>query len=298
MLVNSANLDRIFTGFKTAFNKGFAGYESMYRAVAMEITSSTKEERYGWLGQLPSVREWVGDRVIHSLATHDFAIRNRKFELTISVDRESIEDDNYGLFSPIVQEMGRGVAEHPDTLVFELLKAGFTTLCYDGQFFFDTDHPVGTPSGETVSASNFQGGSGTPWYLMDLSRPIKPLIYQRRQPFDFTRLDNADDENVFFRDEYLYGVRGRSNAGFGLWQLAYASKQDLTKNNFRDARLAMYAVKGEAGRPLGLRPTHLIIPPSLEEDAMEILNAENDAAGATNVWRGKAELLISHWLEA
>jgi phage major head subunit gpT-like protein len=153
-------------------------------------------------------------------------------------------------------------------------------------------------NGAAASVSNFQGGSGTAWYLMDLSRPVKPLVYQKRADFAFTPLDKDDDANTFFNNQYIYGVRGRSNAGFGLWQLAYASKQDLTAANFRDARKALYAVKSDAGRPLGIRPTHLIVPPSLEEEAITILNAERAADGSTNICAGKAELVISHWLEA
>jgi phage major head subunit gpT-like protein len=132
MLVNAANLHSFFIGLKTAFNEGFSSYPSVYRTVAMEVTSSSAEEKYGWLGQFPNIREWIGDRIIHSLEVHDHEIKNRKFEMTISVDRTSLEDDRYGIYAPMVKEVGRAVAEHPDSLVFELLKAGFTTACYDG----------------------------------------------------------------------------------------------------------------------------------------------------------------------
>ena len=41
-----------------------------------------------------------------------------------------------------------------------LVAAGFTSLCYDGQYFFDTDHPVG-PNESPASVSNHGGGAGT-----------------------------------------------------------------------------------------------------------------------------------------
>ena len=31
------------------------------------------------------------------------------------------------------------------------------------------------------------------------------------------------DENVFMRDEYLYGVNARDGVGYGFWQMAYGS---------------------------------------------------------------------------
>ena len=61
--------------------------------------------------------------------------------------------------------MGRASQVFPDELVFGLLKTGGSTLCYDGQFFFDTDHPVfpnvdGT--GTAVLVSNVAAGAGDP----------------------------------------------------------------------------------------------------------------------------------------
>ena len=32
-----------------------------------------------------------------------------------------------------------------------------------------------------------------------------------------------DDDNVFNRDEFVWGADGRSNAGYGFWQMAYGS---------------------------------------------------------------------------
>ena len=40
----------------------------------------------------------------------------------------------------------------------------------------------------------------------------------------------------------------------------------------------------------------LVVPPTLEKEALELINAERSAAGATNIYRGSAELLVSPWL--
>ncbi len=65
------------------------------------------------------------------------------------------------------------------------------------------------------------------WYLLDVSRPIKPLILQINKKIDFTAMDNPNDENVFMRAAFRYGIDSEDNAGYGLWQLAY--KQDGTE---------------------------------------------------------------------
>jgi phage major head subunit gpT-like protein len=227
---------------------------------------------------------------------HDYAIKNVPYENTIAVDRDDIDDDQYGVYGPLFQEMGLATEAHPNQLVFGLLKEGWAKTAYDGQYFFDTDHPVLDETGEPVSVANTDGGGGAPWFLMDASRAIKPIIWQTRRPYDLVRMDTPTDEAVFMRKEFRYGVDARVAAGFGLWQVCWGSRQPLTGENYRKAREALLSMKGDYGRPLGLMPRLLVVPPALEFDALEIVNAERNAAGATNVYRGTAEVLVVPWL--
>ena len=296
MKITSPALNALRVGFKTSFQGGLSQAASQYKRIATFVPSSTREERYGWLNKMPGVREWMGDRVIHNVSESDYAIKNRSFELTIGVDRDDIEDDTLGTYAPLFQEMGMSVAAFPDQLVFPLLKAGFASNCYDGQYFFDTDHPVIDENGAEVSVSNSGGGSGTGWYLMCTKRALKPIIYQERKAFDFVALDNPDDPNVFRKKEYQYGVDGRANAGFGFWQFAYGSKQTLNAANYEIARTAIMEMKGDHGRPLGLVPDLLVVPPSLEGAGKGILQSQLINGGESNKWAGTAELMTSPWL--
>lgn len=297
MIINAANLRTLYVGFSTRFQNGVNNAPAKWNMVAMEVPSSTAKEEYGWLGATPGMREWVGERIIHNLSLHSYAITNRIFESTVSVKRTEVEDDSFGVLGPAFEMMGRDAATHPDKLVFGLLKAGFTTLCYDGQNFFDADHPVGGAGDEPVaSVSNTGGGSGTAWYLLDCSKPVKPLIFQKRLPYEMQSITNSDDERVFLQDEYLYGVRARANAGFGLWQLAYGSKQTLDVTSYTAARAAMMSFKGDNGTPLDVTPTHLVVPPTLEAAARAVLNADRNANGAANIWAGSAELIVTSYV--
>lgn len=303
MIINEANLAALFTAFNTAFTSGLSKAPSAYLNISMVIPSNTAEESYGWLGQFPGVREWLGPRHVCSLAAHGYAIKNRDFESTISIPRNSIEDDRLGVFAPAMTELGRAAGEHPDQLIFGLLMNGFATDCYDGQFFFDTDHPVGDGEAPPASVSNVQAGSETPWFLLDTSHAMKPLIYQERVKYELTALDRSEDRNVFFNNEFIYGTRGRSNAGFGFWQLAFASKAELTPENYEAARAAMVSLKGDEGRPLGIRPDTLVVPPLLEGPAMRILNngtrvvmIEDTPVAIQNEWAGSAKLIVTPWV--
>jgi phage major head subunit gpT-like protein len=296
MIINSANLAALFTGFKLVFNKAFEGSRSDYEKLAMVVPSTTSQEVYAWLGMTTRFREWIGDRVIQNLKTHNFTIRNKPYEDTVGVKRSDIEDDQYGVYNPLVAQLGQDAKTHPDELVFALLAAGFASPCYDGQYFFDTDHPVIGENGAVTSVSNMQAGSATPWFLFDTSRMIKPLIFQKRKDYKFAALNKDTDPNVFMRDEYLFGVDSRCNVGYGLWQLAFGSKATLNATNYGLARAALMGMKGDNGKPLGIRPTLLVVPPTLEAAALEVVKAERGASGATNVYRDTAEVLVTPWL--
>ena len=296
MIVNGESLRTLGTAFKANFQSGLGMHQSQWSQIATEVLSTTASNEYGWLGQMPSMRKWLGDRVVNRASAHKYAIANDDYELTVAVKRTHIEDDNIGIYRPLMEEMGRATAAHPDEDIFRLLKAGFDTECYDGQAFFDTDHPRLNKAGETVTVSNSGGGSGAPWFLMDVSRALKPLIYQTRKRPEFVSKDRPDDENAFMRKEFVYGVDCRDAVGFGFWQMAYGSKQTLNAANYAAARAALNGQLGDYDRPLGLQATLLVVPPSLEGAALEILNAERNAAGATNVWRGTAQLLVPPWI--
>lgn len=297
MLINQASLRSLYTGYSTAFQGGFGSVSPMFERVATTVTSTTRENEYGWLGQMPRFREWIGDRHINSLKNHGYTIKNKSFEQTIGVDRDDIEDDNIGIYAPLFTELGRSAASFPDELVFPFLAGGFATKCYDGQYFFDSDHPVIDEAGAEQSVSNTGGGAGTAWYLLDVSRALKPVIYQSRKRFDqLVRKDQETDDNVFSRKEFVYGTDGRCNVGFGFWQMAYGSKQTLDAAAYAAARAAMGGFKGDGGRPLGIVPNLLVVPPSLEGAGKKILQSQLVNGGESNPWAGTAELLVVPWL--
>lgn len=298
-ILSNATVNALFTGYRDDFQRALSDTPHDWDKVASRVPSTSKSNTYGWLGQFPKFREWVGDRVLNDIKAHGYSITNKTWESTVDVARDDVEDDNVGVYQPLFSEMGRAAASHPDELVFALMAAGASTLCYDGQFFFDTDHPVypnADGTGVAVNTSNNLGGAGTPWYLLDVSRALKPIIYQERRAPELQALTDISDEGVFMSNAYRFGASIRSNVGFGFWQMAVRSAQTLNAANYAAARQAMMGFTADGGRPLGLKPTLLVVPPSLEGAAWEILKAERDAAGATNVYRDTAELLVTPWI--
>jgi len=307
-IISSAILNGIRTGFRKNFEDAKTKGEPMYTAVATIVPSSNKSNTYGWLGQWPGFREWVGDRTLKSMKEHAYSIINKDYESTLAVDRNDIEDDELAVYGPMMTEMGHAASVFPDELVFPQLTAGFSTLCYDGQYFFDTDHPVAVEvdgTGTSSSLSNVvidAGYSGDNWYLLDTKRSLKPLIFQDRKGMQFVAMDNPNDEAVFTNKTFRYGVDTRCNVGYGFWQMAIGVKAELTYDNLWLAIKQMRDFKADGGRSLGLGKGKLtlVVPASLEKLASQI-NARkdiNDGSGTTvsNDLMGKFDVISPDFL--
>ena len=171
MIINQQTLRGIYLGFNTLFNRAFEEEKPLYTEIATVTPSTTDSETYAWLGDIPGMREWIGDREIQNITASDYTIKNKDFELTVGVDRNAIEDDKIGLYNPSVQMLGQSAAMHPDELIFKLLAAGFSEKCYDGQPFFSDAHKVGkkTVSNKTTAKLSMESDIATRAAMMSLT---------------------------------------------------------------------------------------------------------------------------------
>lgn len=297
-IVTPQVLQSLMVGYSQKFQEGQSMAESQYLEVATKVPSSGKSTTYGWLGKWPKFREWIGDRVINQMEAHAYSIINKAFESSIGVDRDDIEDDEIGVYGPLFQEMGRASKVFPDELVFPLLDAGLATECYDGQYFFDIDHPVYSNvdgTGGATSVSNFTDGVEPAWFVLDTTRAIKPLVYQERKPMKFDHMDKPTDTNVFMSKQFYYGVDCRANAGYGFWQMAYCSKAALNADNVWAAITAMEDFKADGGKKLGIRPNRLVVRSGQKKQAKEVMK-EIINGGETNTLHGELDILVPAWI--
>lgn len=296
MIISSSVLQGLRVTFSAAFNKAFAGVTTHKDKIATTVPSTTKLNTYGWLGDFPSMREWIGEREIKNLEEKSYSIENKHFEMTVGVNRDDIDDDNLGIYTIQMSQMGQAAAEHQDIMVLEMLPQGFKNICYDDLSFFNEAHKVGDKvfsnrSDAKLSAKSYAAakaamgsylneretainikpnllvvppcleetaryiltaetidGTSNPWknsaellvdaniinseypenwFLLDTTRPIKPIIFQMRKATKFTSMVNENDSNVFNQNQYIYGADGRYNAGYSFWQMAFGSTGEL-----------------------------------------------------------------------
>jgi phage major head subunit gpT-like protein len=297
LTLTPAALQSLQQGFNAAFKMGLGSVKPSWQQVAMLIPSSAKTETYGWMKDLPGMREWIGQRQILNLEAAGAQLTNKHYEHTIGVNRNDIDDDQLGIYQPVFALQGEVVAAHPDSLVWGLLPTGFAVNGFDGQYFFDTDHVGYTAAGAEASWSNTGGGAGAPWFLMDLSRSfMKPLIFQERKKAEFVPMNKSDDPNVFMENKLLFGVDARYVAGFGFHQLAYGSKATLDAASFTAARLAIETQRKPDGSPSPVLATHLVCGPSRRAEAEAVLMKEFLAAGDSNTNYKAVNLIVSPWL--
>jgi phage major head subunit gpT-like protein len=300
MIITNTVLNGLRTALREEFRARMLELDAapVWKLLGTVIPSSTKSNAYGWLSAFPQMQEWVGVRVVKDMAESAYQIVNQKWESTLGVMRTDIEDDNLGQYRVMARHMADEYERFMNRHLAALITGGFASLCYDGQKFFDGEHPVypntdGT--GTASDASNIIGTgleTGSPWALLCLSGSLKPFIVQQRTLPEFEEITDTKNDTVFMQDKYMYGIRYRGSWGYGLWQQAVGSKAALSAANYEAARLAMQTFKRDGGDPLGIVPTHLIVSPMNEAAARAILSKELINGGESNPNYHTAELMV------
>jgi phage major head subunit gpT-like protein len=106
--------------------------------------SDQASETYDMLGFSPVMREWVGGRQAKGLRGNEFSIVNKHYEATLEIARRDLRRDKTGQIMARAQEFADRAITHWATLLSTLIVNGGSAVCYDGQYFFDTDHAEGS----------------------------------------------------------------------------------------------------------------------------------------------------------
>ena len=106
--------------------------------------SDQASETYAFLGQSPTFREWVGGRQAKGLSSNALTIVNKHYEATLEIAKKDARRDKTAQIEARVQEFADRAQSHWASLVSTLLLNGDSTVCYDGQYYFDTDHSEGS----------------------------------------------------------------------------------------------------------------------------------------------------------
>lgn len=287
--------------------KGRGMAKPFWSRLAAKVSANTKHVSLPLHAATARLRRWDGERKVIGGKAYDYRVTPDRFELTLGIPVEEIEDDNIAAWTNTILDMGVQIELWPDDLVAAVLLAGESGLGFDSKAFFANDHSlkVGTtidnlfgsttltkenvaaviaemkgwvgedgrplrveptllvapPAledkaleicqnnliakvfGSNTAAAGIDntlrgrleplilpelaadaGGSDDDWYVMDTSKPTKPLVFVERVAPTVTNKNSSNDDNVFNDDEIRVGVRARGAAGYGPFWLASKCK--------------------------------------------------------------------------
>ena len=258
--------------------------------LALTTPSNGAYEKYGWLGAMPAVKQWIGMRNSKEFESYDYTIKNLDWEASTPVFENDFDDDQTGSYAMISQMLARRIGVHPEKLMIDLLIDGTSKLAYDGVAFFSdasaprvndnllagtgttlaqmsadltaakiamskfvddqseilnitadtivcpvslednfrrlvdsTTDPTATATGTfnpfsgkytIIGDARLDADDVNDWYLCATREVVKPFIYQNRQNGRSTM------EKTNHTKQWVFGADYRSNAGYGIPQLA------------------------------------------------------------------------------
>lgn len=162
MAIDTARAIATVRGLTSKFDVGMAGASPFYPTVSTIVPSTGSDEKYGFLGSMPGMREWLGDRLFKSLLASDYTLVNKLWESSVRIEKTDIEDDRLGMYGSVLEQLGQRAALHPDKLLMQAVVAGETTASWDGQFFFDTDHAMGDSGTQSNDITHAAATGTTP----------------------------------------------------------------------------------------------------------------------------------------
>jgi phage major head subunit gpT-like protein len=156
-VVTSDILALTAAGLKVEFDAAYNAAQSaaVWQRVASDIPTTLPIQSYGFLGR-GAVMEELKDRAREQQVNQfNYSLTDKTYKGRLSIDRRTLEDDQYGLLMKRVRALGVEPVRHWNKLAYTGLALGATTLCYDGQYFVDTDHSEGdsgTQSNKSTTA--------------------------------------------------------------------------------------------------------------------------------------------------
>jgi len=232
-LVRSDLLSLMEAGLRTEFFRAYRqlSESSIVPRIATIVRTNLPTQKYGWLGSVPAMREFVDERIPAGLRAYEYAISDQVWEASIAVERRALEDEQYDMIRMRVQDLALEATRHREQLVINaLLQNG---IAYDGKPLF--------------SANHVEGDSGT-------------------------------------QSNILSGA--------------------LATETLQEAIAQMMGIRDDRGRPMGIMPDTLLVGPSLQWLAMELLespvvvqiNTTGNYTPYRNVLQGKLRLIVSPYI--
>jgi phage major head subunit gpT-like protein len=155
MIVTSDVLAFTAAGLKTEFDAAYRSAQegAEWTRIASEIPTTLPIQNYGFLGRGAVMKERIDEDIEQEILAKGYTLADKTYTGLLVIERRTLEDDQYGLLQIRAREMGQEPVRHWNQLAYEGIARGFSSLAYDGQYFFDSDHAEGA-SGTQSNVTN------------------------------------------------------------------------------------------------------------------------------------------------
>jgi phage major head subunit gpT-like protein len=133
---------------------------SWVNQLSFKVNSDQASESYAWLGMAPAMREFLGGRKAVDLREFSYSLANKEHEATLEVTLQELRRDKSGQLLIRIGELADRAMSYPAKLLSTLIYNGDASVCYDSQYFFDSDHSEGD-SGTQSNTVTYAAATGT-----------------------------------------------------------------------------------------------------------------------------------------
>ncbi len=197
MALDTAKANVILRDFTAKFDNAVQAATPFYPSLCTMVDSTGSDEKYGWIGNMPGMREWLGDRQFNELRSASYVLENKHWESSLLINKNALADGRTLMYPPLLQELGNEASYHPDELLFQALSDAEATACFDGQYFFDTDHAWGDSG---TQSNDLTGAAAT---------GTQPTVAEFKQAFNDAReamMNFKRDNGKFYHRPTVNGL--------------------------------------------------------------------------------------------
>jgi len=166
-MITPAGFNLFITTVNTSIGQVYsdATIPEFHKAIATETPCASTQMVFGWTGMLPKMRIWQGSRVVVQPYPQTYTVIPVPLELTVSIDRFHLDDDQMGIYYRTLPDQARQVRRQPDLMMRDMIEnaGAFTGTIQngmDGLTFFNSAHPVDLYSSAAGTYSNDLGSGG------------------------------------------------------------------------------------------------------------------------------------------
>lgn len=175
MALDTAKATVVLNDLTATFDKKVKSIQPFFPTICTKFDSTGESETYGQIGDMPGMREFLGQRKFEELSSATYSLKNKHWESSLAIPKTKIADDKMGLYPPMMEHLATKAMAHPDTLLFSAIANGESELCSDGKSFFAPDHVWGD-SGAQSNDLSYTVSSTSDVTVTEMKKAIRQAV--------------------------------------------------------------------------------------------------------------------------